>query len=199
MLLSPLRLWCTVAHIDKLFLDTLADLERRIASQDEYEILGSSALIRKLLLDEHPLVDQVNRQYRIKLLFDVTAPRKLPAGLPEPMFSSVQDGIDPDTAPPFLRRITVSRDQLLAYVLLTINGQPYTLKDIVLFEAHVMGAVHAGSPKEEKEKVLVEISDKFRFGGHRASLRQLQAVGRVASRGLKPLRDAVENSIGAQK
>ncbi len=185
-----------VTHTEKLFLDTLSDLEKRVASQDDYEVLGASALIRKLLLDEHPLVDQVNREYRIKLSFAVTAPRQLPAGLPEPTFFSVQDGIDPDTAPPFLQPTTVPRDQLLAYVLLRINGQAYTLKDIILFEAHVMGAVHAGSPKEDKERVLLELNKRFQIGGYRSSLRQLQAIGQVVVKGLRPIREAIQKKHG---
>jgi hypothetical protein len=97
---------------------------------------------------------------------------------------------------PFLQRTTATRDQLLAYVLLRVNGQPYTLKDIVLFEAHVMGAVHAGSPNEDKQKVLLELNNRFQIGGYRSSLRQLQAIGRVIVKGLKPLRDAVQKNHG---
>ena len=185
-----------MSHIEALFLKTLGDLEERIASQDEYEILGASALIRKLLIDDHPLVDQVNREHGVKLTFAITAARKMPDGIPEPMVFSVLDGIDPDTAPPFLQRITASRDQLFASVLVRVNGQPYSLKDIVLFEANVMGAVHAGSPKEDKEKVLAQLNNMFQIGGHRTSLRQLQAIGRVVLRGLKPLREAVQKKHG---
>jgi hypothetical protein len=183
-------------HVDALFLRTLDDLEKRIASQDEYEILGASALLRKLLIDDQPLVDQVNREYRIRLKFEITAPHKMPEGTPEPMFFSVQDGIDPDTAPPFLQRLTATRDQFFASKLLYVNGQPYTLKDIILFEANMMGAVHAGSPKEEKEKVLAQLNIMFQIGGHRSSLRQLQAIGRVVLKGLKPLQEAVKKKHG---
>lgn len=42
---------------DILFLKTLEDLEKRVNQQDPYQILGASALIRKLFLDDHPLVD----------------------------------------------------------------------------------------------------------------------------------------------
>jgi hypothetical protein len=39
----------------ELFLHTLKDLERRIESEDPYEILGISALMRKLFLEKHSL------------------------------------------------------------------------------------------------------------------------------------------------
>lgn len=183
-------------HTERLFLDTLADLELRITDSDPYVILSASALTRKLLLDDQPLVDKVNRQYRLKIAFDVTEPSRTPEGQPEPALYSVQDGLDPDTAPPFKQRKTVTRDQLLAYVLLRTNGRAYTLREVVLFEAHVMGGVHAGSAKEEKEKALQQINNVIEVGGHRSSLRQLQAIGRVVLKGLAPLGEAVKKANG---
>jgi hypothetical protein len=37
---------------DQLFVHTLEDLERYTASADEYEVLMSAAMLRKLLLDK---------------------------------------------------------------------------------------------------------------------------------------------------
>jgi hypothetical protein len=53
--------------IDRLFVYTLRDLEQRAAATDEYTVLMSAALLRKLLLDEGRLMDQVNRSYRLKI------------------------------------------------------------------------------------------------------------------------------------
>jgi hypothetical protein len=59
---------------DQLFLRTLTDLEQRTAATDEYEVLLAAGLPRKLLLDEYPLVDQVNRSHRIRLRFRMNGP-----------------------------------------------------------------------------------------------------------------------------
>ena len=176
---------------DQLFLDTLKDLEERIVAEDPYKILGASAVIRRLLLDDQPLIDQVNRAHRLKLSFECTKRWEMPVGVPEPTLWATQDGFDA-TAPPFLTRQTVTLDQLFACVLLTVNGHQFTLREVVLFEANVMGAVHAGPPREEKERALAEINDYFAIGGYRASLRQLCAIGRVVLRGLAALRAAIE-------
>ena len=183
-------------YVEVLFMETLKELEARVSAQDPYMILGASALIRKLLLDDFPLVDQVNRQYRLKLTFEVTEPPNFPPGLPEPMFYSVQDAIDPETVRPGKAKKTVNRDQLLSYVLAKVDGRPYTLREIVLFEANVMGGVHAGSPKEDKDRLLHEINKMVAIGGYRSSLRQLQAIGRVIIKGLAPLRNAIEQTDG---
>ena len=177
---------------DQLFLDTLKDLEERIVAEDPYKILGASALVRRLLLDDQPLIHQVNRAHRLNLSFECTKRREMPVGIAEPTLWATQDGFDAATAPPFLTRQTVTLDQLFACVLLTVNGHPFTLREVVLFEANVMGAVHEGTPRQEKERALAEINNYFAIGGYRASLRQLCAIGRVVLRGLAPLRAAIE-------
>ncbi len=74
-----------------------------------------------------------------------------------------------------------------------MNDHEYTLREIVLFEANVMGGVHAGSPKNEKEQALRQINDVISVGGYSSSLRQLKAVGRVILKGLSSLREKVES------
>jgi hypothetical protein len=64
------------SNAEALFLNTLQDLAARAAAADEYMILGASALIRKLLIDGSPLVDQVNRNYRLRLVFEI--PNRIP-------------------------------------------------------------------------------------------------------------------------
>jgi hypothetical protein len=114
--------------VEQLFLDTLRDLEQRVSAQDAYQILGISALIRKLLLDGCPLTDQVNRERRLKIWFEIGLPQKSPPGFPQPLFYSRQDGFDPDTAPPGTERKKVSRDGLLSARVLTIEGKDYTVQ-----------------------------------------------------------------------
>lgn len=58
--------------VDQLFIHTLRDLERRTAATDEYEVLLSAALLRKLLLDQERLMDQVNRRYSLDLRFRIS-------------------------------------------------------------------------------------------------------------------------------
>ncbi len=172
---------------EQLYLKTISDLENRINDQDPYEILGSSALIRKLFLDDHPLVDQVNRDYKLKFLFNVCLPTPLPPGLPKPDVYSIQDGLDPDTSRPGKHVSQLTRDQFFKVIVLMINGKEYTIRDVILFEANIMGGVHAGMPKSEKEKILKTLNDQLSIGGYASSLRQLQAIGRVVLKALTPL------------
>jgi hypothetical protein len=176
---------------EALLLRTLEDVERRLQQTDPYEILFIAALIRKLFLDDFPLVDQVNRIHKLKVTFETTLPLELPSDFPQPTFWTVQDGLDPDTAIPGKRRYTAGRDQFFQTVVTIVDNHKYTVREVVLFEANVMGAVHAGSPKTEKERALKQVDSTIAVGGYASSLRQLQAIARVCIKSLQPLRNAI--------
>lgn len=179
---------------EKLFLRTLEDIERRLVQTDPYEILFIAALIRKLFLDDFPLVDQVNRNHRLKIKFETTVPFKLPNGFPAPSFWTVQDGLDPDTAHPGKHRYVASRNQFFQTVVTIVDNHQYSVRQIVLFEANVMGAVHTGSPKTDKEHALKQVDSTIAVGGYAPALRQLKAIARVVLRSLSPLRLAVNSA-----
>lgn len=180
---------------ERLYLKTLDDLNSRISSHDPYEILGASLLIRKLFLDDHPLVDQVNREHKLKFVFNVCLLTPLPPGLAEPAVYTIQDGLDPDTCRPGKPTSQLGRDQFFRIVVLFRNGIKYTIKDTVLFEANIMGGVHAGTAKSEKEKILKILNEEFSIGGYSTSLRQLQAIGRIVIKALAPLTQRVKSKL----
>ncbi len=176
---------------ENLFIKTLADIQKRLGEVDPYEILMISGLIRKLFLDDFPLVDQVNRKHQKKIVFEVAVPLNRPKDEPMPIFWTIQDGLDPDTALPFKHRQQLKRDQFFQTTVAIINARPYSVRDVVLFQANVMGGIHVGSPKADKEHVLKQIDQTISVGGYASSLRQLKAIGRVVLKALAPLRQAV--------
>lgn len=175
---------------ETLFIRTLADIDSRLVATDPYEILLIAGLIRKLFLDDYPLVDQVNKKLRIKLGFEITIPINKPSNTLAPIFWTVQD-LDPDTAPPFKQRLNVTRDQFFQTVVTVVNSHAYTVREIVLFESNVVGAIHAGSLKTDKELALKQIDSEISVEGYGSSLRQLLAIARVVLKSLAPLRQAV--------
>jgi len=173
-----------------LFLKTLADIDTRILQTDPYEILLIAGLLRKLFLDDFPLVDQVNREYKLKIQFEVTVQFNKPEDGDTKSLWSVQDGLDPDTAMSGKQRKLISRDQFFQETVAMVFGKVYSVRDVIQFEANVAGAVHAGVAKTEKEKVLHEVGQFLGIGGYAPTLRQLLAIARVTLKALKPLRDA---------
>lgn len=179
--------------IDKrrLFISTLDDIRARESSATEYEVLGIAALLRKLFLDGGRLVDQIN-EGKIKLAFETTD-----ASPPEPDQGiwSVQDGLDPNTAAPHRTRLSQNRDQFLSRCIAQADGHRLSVRDVINFEAHVDGGVHAGLPKNEAEKALFAYSKFIQLEGQAIALRQLRAIARVTLRALEPLKASVESSL----
>lgn len=183
-----------------LFCRTYDDLSSRITSQDPYEVLRASALIRKLFIDDNPLVDQVNRLHKIKLSFEIgeiDTPYHREVMKDKPLFWSLQDGLDPSTKLVTGGTATLNRDKFFSTVVLIANGKEYTIRELIKFEANVMGGVHAGQVKTDQEKALASIAGLY-MGNARATLRQLLAVSRVILTALSPLRQAACQSKQAR-
>lgn len=170
---------------EQLFSKTIQDLENRIKSNDEYEILMISLLLRKLLLDDNSLIYTTNREKRKKIVF-VINDRNPPPNDPDLVFWSTEDGLDPETAA-FKKPKKVNLDQLLATVVLKIGTNAYTIKDAIKHLAHCEGAVHYQTPKEEKDKILKRLVQELNIGGLPALSRLLKAIARVVLKGLKEL------------
>jgi len=175
-----------------LFRKTLGEIEKKMKSKDEYEIFMISGLLRKLLIDDDPLINQVNKTKRMKITFTVND-RKFPLGDKSLRFYSMEDGFDPNTSVPHLAHpIPVSRDQLLERQLMIINGEIITVLDLIKFLSNVQGAVHVGKPKNSKENVLREIQKYFSIGGLPAGIRSILSVSRVVLKGLEPLKSSID-------
>jgi len=143
-------------------------------------------LLRKLLLDENPLVDQVNRQKRHKIRFIIN---DYPLPSPEPglEFCSVEDALDPSVIP-CPRPIEVTRDELFSRPVIVYGNHTVTVRDLILHAAVVGGAVHAGTAKSDKDKALKQMTELIGVGGLPAGFRLLRVIGKIVRNGLEPLR-----------
>jgi hypothetical protein len=112
-----------MTEAEVLFLRTLDDISKRLTQPDPYEILFIAALIRKLFLDDFPLVDQVNRNHHVKIIFETTVLHSDSSdGFPAPSFWTVQDGLDPDTCHPGRQRYIASREQFFKTVVTIVDN-----------------------------------------------------------------------------
>ena len=177
----------------RLFIKTLEDIEGRLASHDEYEILMIAGLLRKLLLDSNPLMNQANQEKKIKITFRIND-RGIPQTPPIPTFWSIEDGLDPETSVAHLcNPKEVNKDSLLNTPIILFNGNTITIKDLIQHMAHVEGAIHPGTPKSDEEKILKELGQTFGIGGLPAGIRLLKAISRVVLKGLQTLRLEISN------
>ena len=146
--------------VEQLFVRTLADLEHRIVAGDEYEVLMSAGLLRKLLMEGTTLVDKVNSRYKLKIRYpmnDVSAYERV-IYEDAPAFWSLLEAIDPECRlaqmPGTRAPIDATRDQLLARRVMRMSGTWITVHDLIDQLAHIDGAIHSHEPKSKRELVL---------------------------------------------
>jgi hypothetical protein len=171
-----------------LFLRTLDDLHRSINSSDPYDVLRASALIRQLFLDGgNSLVDIINRHYRYRLQFEVVeqVPPQL-AGLTPHIWCAI-DGIDPRRVPTHLPRVEKSRDGFFSTTVATVDNHEYSIRELVQFVSHIMGGVHSGSVRTEKEQKLSQLQSLYVFSHLPVALMFIRSIGRLILETLKPL------------
>src|SRR6266511_3684616 len=171
-----------------LFVRTIEDLHRSINSNDEYEVLRASALIRQLFLDgSNSIVDRINRKYRHKLEFEVI--EHTPPNIPGLNFNiwAVIDGIDPRVTPLHFPRVKKKRDSFFGMTVAIIDGHEYSIRELVQFVANVMGGVHSGSSHDEKEANLDRLKELYVFSNVSMALLFIKSVGRIILESLKSL------------
>ena len=174
-----------------LFDQTVRKLERVADGEfDELAMLEAAAAVRKLLLDESPLLHQVNRQRRRRIVFEVAGPSALQAEIlkDKPTVYFLMEGFSPRL------RLTggtgvepLKLDPFLARPVGWVQGRAVTVKDIVLQLAHVEGGVHAGTPKTDLEARLHEANAALFIGGLGSVARTMRGIADVVVATLKPL------------
>src|SRR5437868_6868134 len=112
-----------------------------------------SALLRKLLIDDTPLVHAVNRERRLKLRFDV-ADVTPPAGADS---WASNDTFHPSGA---AGRSTLSLtiDQLLKRTIVVAFGENIRVSNLIKFLANNYGAVHASSADSTSTEALRDLA-----------------------------------------
>lgn len=160
----------------------------------KYEILMAAGLLRKLLLDGSRLMDQVNRHRQIPIHFRIMIRDSTPSpGELPPVLWVLPSGLDPDATgvqtPPKIEE--VSRDRFLKRPVAVYMGETATVQDLVLYHAHIAGAIHAGDPKNPKEHAIAEL-ERMSWEDTTLSLEVMRSIGRVVVKGLEPLVAAVQ-------
>ncbi|MFC1918844.1 hypothetical protein ACFLWW_02580 [Chloroflexota bacterium] len=180
-------------NTEQLFIRTIQDLDEKLRSTDEYEKLMIAGLLRKLLLDDSPLVNQVNRHIRLRIRFTVNDCELFTSetGL---VLHSVAGILYPD---PRLNNnpIEVTVAKLLTTPIIMYGDNTLTIKDIIKHGANVQGAIHLGMATEEKDKALKELADLVSIQGLPIVFNLLHEIGMIVRVGLEPLVLAAKSRV----
>ena len=178
----------------ELFHHVVGDLRVSIGVAHEYATLRAAGLLRLLLLYDMPLVTQVNREFRIPILFRIGMHRDSPGAMVGRGTSgawSVVDAFEPDAAYPGVVPEEVKLDKFLKLVVMVTHGHDQNVHDLIRHIAYVNGVIHAGSPTDDRDKALASTRSFMREGAKPGGGRTLAAIGRVVLRAIEPLHAAV--------
>ncbi len=174
---------------DELFLRTIDDLSKKINLGTPYDWLRGSALVRQLLIDGYPLVDRVNHDPRLTLVFDVPdASGAVDEHTLALLAGDALLGVHP--------RRTVDRKGFLATPLIYVKGRWYTVHEIVDTVAHALGGVHKGDPKGDSQNELAALNASVEVLGGGAATTQIRGIGHITIVGVKPLAEVVAKKYG---
>jgi hypothetical protein len=175
----------------KLFLSSLAELHRYVGIGDDYAMLRAAALLRQLLMDESPLIHQVNRAFHLKIRFSVCGRKNAEVLLQMgPSFYSALAGIHRSGSMSHQLE-ELSLDEFLSTKVLKFGAHLLTVHDLISISANVLGGVHKGTARSEKEQAIESFNQKVFAFGHPICAAQMKPVVLVALEGLETLARAV--------
>jgi len=140
-------------EIEELFVESLQDLRLRNKYPSKYNILKASGILRLLLLDKYPLINQVNNEYKLKIKFAV---RKLHNIDPGPGVLNME-GIEPIEGEDLNNIENLSLDKFVNKRCLICNQYLYSVKDVININANNFGGVHFGRQRSPKENEIVRL------------------------------------------
>ncbi|OIU88677.1 hypothetical protein [Microbacterium sp. AR7-10] len=183
---------------DWVFVESFRDLERRCSlglPSSRYELLGISALLRRLLVDKQPLLHTVNASRHRKIEFRFREAEMMQAmdradfdTWMVPLYAASGDAFSDPSAP---------ARPLAAFFRATVGEvarEPVAVLDLVKYFAHVEGGVHRFPPTTEFETLMAGMVTAIPATGW-AWLSTLRAVGAVTVEALRALATEVAATI----
>jgi hypothetical protein len=165
-------------------------------------------ILRRWLLDASPLIHQVNREIKAKITFKVetidsyedieylsrVAGKRVLSNYIHPDVLGVKEQELSAT----VRSVTL--DEFLKTPINWYQGRLIaTVMDVILYYAHIAGAVHRGQPKTDKDKELSEIYGASAGAALPPGLSDIFPISRVVIEAVVPLYAAVRDKVRDQR
>lgn len=173
-----------ISH-EKLFLGTVQDLRTKIRTNKPYNLIRACGLCRHLLLDEHPLLHQVNKKYKLPITFYIKDYKNTP-------LSHDYKGSGGRTILPIGDSKNVKLDEFLNTKILYYNRHEFTVREIIRAGSHYFGGIHSGKP-EIKEKYLDKL-DRYSRIELKHSLWMISIICKIVLRSMNPLEAIIKKN-----
>lgn len=166
----------------RLFEKLLHELQVLIASGTEYDLIGSSRILRQLLLDGDALLHLVNRELRASPGFRVASPSGVP--LTSDWINTNLYWSDENMA-----YADLDLQQFLSYSVGVSAGRAITVREVIKYAAIVLGGVHFKVDKGGEYEGIARFHDERDSGGISPAMRSLREIGAITRDALLPIRD----------
>jgi hypothetical protein len=180
----------------KLFLYTLEDLKSKLDSNNSYQVLKTSELVRTLLFDTSgPLADKINREFKLKIKFhhkDTMSGYNILAGIAKPSLYLSLDGFYPKSAMTNSKTVESNKSEFFKTMVIVVNEREFTVKEILDHAVNCLGGTHHGEPKEAERIALKEL-ESLKLGDldTNSIIRQTKSIGYVVLDALQELKEKV--------
>ena len=146
---------------EEIFLNILNEIRDRISDTyltpqrdtinpfKKFDLIKACGLLRQLFLDEKKLVDLVNKDRKIPILFHIVDYKN---SFPN-YYNSLWFCLIPESG----RGIRIGLSEFLKITPIIHEKLPYTILEIIQITANVIGGIHSRNPKDEKEKIFVNL------------------------------------------
>jgi hypothetical protein len=175
---------------------SLLELQERVVHADRIHLLEASSILRRILLDAHPLAHSVNRTYKCRIKFPVV-PERVDDNAPEGS-TYTYINLSPLYASNDEVRL-VSWDQFLALIAVRGKDEAFTVREVLDVCANVKGGVHFDDPKSEIADQLLNLDKQFQPALIDASLHAVADLSWCVQRGLRPLVENILDTNGGKE
>lgn len=190
ILLPTLNPKLSSTKAEEHFLNTLIDAQQRINSDEPYQLLKLSGLLRLLIIDTPCLVDIVNQSHRLKLQFTPFDIRK------SKFFNeyTIEGQVKYRTIyQPFASAeliAPVNRNAFIKYPIIYASGKTITVEDVISLCAHKSGGVHfdLSIPNKPSQQELQLIDEALQvLGGLNMTTVIMKDIALIMILGVYPL------------
>jgi len=176
---------------EELFVRRFDDLEIGLSGRDEYELLKLAAGLRALLLDESPLLHQVNQERRLKIRFRVNRVGSITDVPVKPDILFHAHGLDPSVFQIPTGTEDLKLDDFLTHPVVEASAGTVTIADAIRFGANKAGGIHFDIKRTPAEARIDATMARLAALGVDSLGIALQTIARIVLASLKPLRDAL--------
>lgn len=164
----------------RLFEELLLELQGLINSDNEYDLVKSSRVLRQLLLDGDALLHLVNRDLRASPRFSVRKQK-----------TDNDRNFDPNTYPsdPSEEFVSLNLQRFLSHSFGTSEGRPITTRELIKYGAIILGGVHFKEDPRGEYAHIAAIHDATASGEMSNVLVALRHIGAITRDALIPIRD----------